>query len=177
LGGIVTTYPVAVGKPSTPSPVGEWTIVYKSVDPGGPFGVRWMRLSCPWGSYGIHGTNNPNSIGKAVSHGCIRLYNEDVVILYDKTPIGTPVSVTGTVRKIRNLKKGYHGEDVKDVQQMLLDLGYYSYAVDGYYGEKTRRAVIRFQKDHKLTPDGVAGKTTLKALQIAHDLATGDVEP
>jgi peptidoglycan hydrolase-like protein with peptidoglycan-binding domain len=177
LSGIVTTYPVAVGKPSTPSPVGEWTIVYKSVDPGGPFGVRWMRLSCPWGSYGIHGTNNPNSIGKAVSHGCIRLYNEDVVILYDKTPIGTPVSVTGTVRKIRNLKKGYHGEDVKDVQQMLLDLGYYNGKVDGLYGDKTRLAVIRFQKDHKLTPDGVAGKTTLKALQIAHDLATGDVEP
>jgi peptidoglycan hydrolase-like protein with peptidoglycan-binding domain len=175
--GTVTTYPVAVGKPSTPSPVGEWTIVYKSLNPGGPFGARWMRLSVPWGSYGIHGTNNPSSIGKAVSHGCIRLYNENVITLYDLVWVGTPVSITGKVRKIRNLRKGFRGEDVKDVQQMLFDLGYYPYAIDGYYGSKTRLAVIRFQKANGLTPDGIAGKKTLKALQIAHDLATDDTEP
>lgn len=175
--GAITTYPVAVGKPSTPSPVGEWTIVYKSVDPGGPFGARWMRLSVPWGSYGIHGTNNPSSIGKAVSHGCIRLYNESVIELYNLVWVGTPVSITGTVRKIRNLRKGMHGEDVREVQQMLFDLGYYPYAIDGYYGNKTRQAVIRFQKANGLTPDGIVGKKTLKALQIAHDLATDDTEP
>ena len=84
------TYKVAVGKPSTPSPLGNWTIVQKALDPGGPFGVRWMRLSVPWGGYGIHGTNNPSSIGKAVSHGCIRMYNEQVIEVYDRTPIGTP---------------------------------------------------------------------------------------
>ncbi|PKM77413.1 MAG: hypothetical protein CVU90_07285 [Firmicutes bacterium HGW-Firmicutes-15] len=175
--GTITTYPVAVGKLSTPSPVGEWTIVYKSVDPGGPFGARWMRLSVPWGSYGIHGTNNPSSIGKAVSHGCIRLYNENVIELYDRVWVGTPVSITGTVRKIRNLRKGFHGEDVREVQQMLSDLGYYPYAIDGYYGNKTRLAVIRFQKANGLTPDGIAGKKTYKALQIAHDLATDDTDP
>ncbi|MDD3363683.1 MAG: peptidoglycan-binding protein [Syntrophomonas sp.] len=175
--GNITTYPVAVGKPSTPSPVGEWTIVYKSVNPGGPFGARWMRLSVPWGSYGIHGTNNPNSIGKAVSHGCIRLYNENVIALYDLVWVGTPVSITGTVRKIRNLRKGFHGEDVREVQQMLFDLGYYPYAIDGYYGNKTRLAVIRFQRANGLTPDGIAGKKTLKALQIAHDLSTDDTDP
>ncbi len=173
----ITTYPVAVGKPSTPSPVGEWKIVFKSVDPGGPFGARWMKLSCPWGSYGIHGTNNPNSIGKAVSHGCIRLHNENVIELYNQVGIGTPVSVTGTVRKIRNLTKGYRGDDVREVQQMLADLGYYPYTPDGYYGDKTRRAVLRFQKANRLKPDGIAGVKTCKALQIAHDLATGDIEP
>jgi peptidoglycan hydrolase-like protein with peptidoglycan-binding domain len=175
--GTITTYPVAVGKPSTPSPVGEWTIVFKSMNPGGPFGARWMRLSCPWGSYGIHGTNNPSSIGKAVSHGCIRLYNESVIELYDLVGVGTPVSITGTVRIIRNLKKGSRGEDVKDVQQMLFDLDYYPYAIDGYYGNKTQRAVIRFQRANGLKPDGIAGKKTLKALQIAHDLATDDIDP
>jgi len=175
LNGTITTYPVAIGRPSTPTPVGEWTVVAKAVDPGGPFGVRWMRLSCPWGSYGIHGTNNPKSIGKAVSHGCIRLYNEDVVVLYDLTPIGTPVSITGIVRKIRNLKLGYRGNDVKDIQQMLFDLGYYLYSIDGYYGRKTRQAVLSFQKDQGLRRDGIAGPKTLKALQTAHDFAMDNI--
>jgi len=175
--GTITTYPVAVGKRSTPTPVGEWTIVAKAVDPGGPFGVRWMRLSVPFGSYGIHGTNNPSSIGKAVSHGCIRLYNEDVIVLYNRVWIGTPVSITGTVRKIRNLKLGYRGEDVREVQSMLSDLGYYPYTPDGYYGKKTRSAVIAFQKDAGLVADGIAGKKTLQALQIAHDLAMDDTNP
>jgi len=169
--GTIKTYPVAIGRPSTPTPEGEWTIVQKTVDPGGPFGVRWMRLSVPWGGYGIHGTNNPSSIGKAVSHGCIRLYNEDVVELYAQVPIGTPVSITGVVRKIRNIRLGYKGDDVKNIQKMLSDLGYYSYSIDGYYGKKTRQSVLSFQKNAGLTRDGVAGPKTLKALQTAHDLA------
>jgi len=167
----ITVYPVAVGKPSTPTPPGHWQIVFKSVDPGGPFGVRWMRLSVPWGSYGIHGTNNPKSIGKAVSHGCIRLYNEDVIVVYSKTPIGTPVNIDGVVRKIRILKLGSRGNDVRQVQELLRDLGYYTARIDGYFGPITRRAVIRFKRNQGLKVNGLVGKKTLKALQIAHDLA------
>jgi len=85
------TYPVAVGKPSTPSPKGVFTIVRKALNPGGPFGVRWIGLSKR--HYGIHGTNNPNSIGKDISHGCIRLYNEDVSELYDLVLIGDTVEI------------------------------------------------------------------------------------
>jgi peptidoglycan hydrolase-like protein with peptidoglycan-binding domain len=175
--GALTTYPVAIGKPSTPTPVGNWTVVAKAVDPGGPFGVRWMRLSVPWGGYGIHGTNNPNSIGKAVSHGCVRLYNEDVVELYNQVPIGTPVIITGEVRKIRVLKVGMRGEDVRQVQQMLYDLNYYRETPTGYYGSRTRRAVMAFQKDAGLKEDGRVGLKTYKALQIAHDQAWGDYAP
>jgi len=173
----IQTYPVAVGRPSTPTPPGEWTIVQKSLDPGGPFGARWMRLSIPWGGYGIHGTNNPSSIGKAVSHGCVRMYNNDVIELYELVPIGTPVNITGVVRKIRVLKKGSKGSDVSEVQELLRDLGYYSGRIDGDFGEITQRAVIRFQKDQGLLPDGIVGKKTYKALQIAHDLASGDTQP
>ncbi|MGE5391816.1 MAG: L,D-transpeptidase [Deltaproteobacteria bacterium] len=90
---LTKTYPVAVGKPSTPTPIGNWTIVQKAMNPGGPFGARWMRLSVPWGGYGIHGTNNPKSIGRAVSHGCVRMYNKDVIEIYPLTPIGTPVTI------------------------------------------------------------------------------------
>lgn len=171
LNNSITVYPVAIGKPSTPTPPGNWKVVFKSVDPGGPFGVRWMRLSVPWGSYGIHGTNNPKSIGKAVSHGCIRLYNEDVIVVYSKTPIGTPVNIDGVVRKIRTLKVGSKGNDVSQVQQLLRDLGYYTASVDGYFGSLTRQAVIHFKKDQGMKINGLVGKNTLKALQVAHDLA------
>ena len=176
-GGTITAYPVAVGKTSTPSPVGEWKVVFKSMNPGGPFGTRWMRLSVPWGGYGIHGTNNPNSIGKAVSHGCIRLYNEDVEKLYNLTPIGTPVSITGTVRKIRTLKYGMRGEDVLQVEQMLFDLGYMSLSPNSFYGRATQRAVQAFQRDHKLARTGRVGRSTLKALQVAYDRTMDDINP
>lgn len=87
------SYPIAVGKKSSPTPKGVTTIANKSVNPGGPYGSRWMGLAFHGGHYGIHGTNNPNSIGKSVSKGCIRLHNEDVNELYDIVPIGTTVEI------------------------------------------------------------------------------------
>ncbi|MBP1153803.1 MULTISPECIES: L,D-transpeptidase [unclassified Paenibacillus] len=88
---VVHSYPVAIGKILTQSPVGEYTIINKAPNPGGPFGAFWMGLSRP--HYGIHGTNNPASIGQAVSHGCIRMYNSDVLALARLVPIGTRVTI------------------------------------------------------------------------------------
>lgn len=90
-GKAVKTYPVAVGKLATMTPFGKFTIVNKQPNPGGPFGAFWMGLSKP--HYGIHGTNDPSSIGQSVSHGCIRMYNEDVLELSKLVSIGTPVSI------------------------------------------------------------------------------------
>ncbi|MDW8802633.1 L,D-transpeptidase [Clostridium sp. A1-XYC3] len=81
----------SVGKPSTPTPKGNFTIINKAVNPGGPFGARWLGLSAR--GYGIHGTNNPSSIGKAVSNGCIRLLNANVIELFNLVSIGTPVKI------------------------------------------------------------------------------------
>jgi L,D-transpeptidase ErfK/SrfK len=86
----IRSYPVAIGKPSTPTPLGNYSIIEKIKNRGGPFGARWMRF---YGGYGIHGTNNPSSIGKAVSNGCVRMYNSDVIDLYDKVSYGTPVRI------------------------------------------------------------------------------------
>lgn len=158
-------YPVAVGKKTTPSPLGDWTIVEKAVDPGGPFGVRWMRLSVPWGGYGIHGTNNPKSIGKAVSNGCIRMYNEDVVEIYDRTPIGSRVYIIGKAYNGRPLKKGDIGTDVMEVQSMLKKLGYYRAKIDNIYGDLMEKAVVNFQKDKGLPADGIVGVFTLDILR------------
>ncbi|WMJ79261.1 L,D-transpeptidase [Clostridium sp. MB40-C1] len=90
-GASYKTYLVGVGKPSTPTPKGNFRIINKALNPGGPFGARWMGLSIP--GYGIHGTNNPSSIGKRVSNGCIRLYNANVIGLYNLVPIGIPVKI------------------------------------------------------------------------------------
>lgn len=97
-GKIIKTYPVGVGKIATQTPRGDFVIVskvpYPYSYPGGPlspFGTLWMGLSKP--HYGIHGTNNPSSIGKYVSHGCIRMYNDDVEELGRLVPIGTPVQI------------------------------------------------------------------------------------
>jgi lipoprotein-anchoring transpeptidase ErfK/SrfK len=100
----VEIFDVAVGKPSTPSPVGTFTIVNrvsnptyyhpgKVVPPGpsNPLGTRWIGLSQK--GYGIHGTDNPTSIGRAQSHGCIRLRNADVERLFERLRAGDVVEL------------------------------------------------------------------------------------
>lgn len=72
-----------------------WPSDYK-VPPGpdNPLGSRWLGIQRPGVSgYGIHGTNDPDSIGRAVTLGCIRLRNEDVEELFDLVKVGTPVSI------------------------------------------------------------------------------------
>ena len=84
-------YPIAVGRMLTSTPFGNFVIINKAPNPGGPFGTMWMSLSKE--HYGIHGTNDPSSIGKAVSRGCIRMFNKDVEELASIVPIGTAVSI------------------------------------------------------------------------------------
>lgn len=88
---VVNGFPVGIGKMVTRTPTGDYRIINKQHNPGGPFGALWMGLSKP--HYGIHGTNDPSSIGRKVSHGCIRMYNEDVVKLSSLVPIGTRVTI------------------------------------------------------------------------------------
>ncbi|MBC8060190.1 MAG: L,D-transpeptidase [Clostridiaceae bacterium] len=87
------SYRIAVGKPSSPTPKGIFKIINKAINPDGPFGARWLGLNAPNGDYGIHGTNNPSSIGKNVSNGCIRMYNKDVIELTNLVSIGTQVTI------------------------------------------------------------------------------------
>jgi len=103
-GRLVKVYRIAVGKPSTPSPSGSFRIVTrvqrptyyhagKVVGPGpqNPVGTRWMGLG--YLGYGIHGTNAPGSIGKAASHGCIRMRNSDVEELFKLVEVGDSVEL------------------------------------------------------------------------------------
>ncbi|HEY1577058.1 MAG TPA: L,D-transpeptidase [Terracidiphilus sp.] len=105
-GQVKRVYTVAVGKPSTPSPVGTFTIqrrvknpVYQhdgkviQPGPGNPVGTRWMGLNIK--GYGIHGTNEPKSIGKAASHGCIRMARKDLEQIYEMVSVGDTVELVG----------------------------------------------------------------------------------
>lgn len=88
---VIRSYPVGIGKVLTQTPAGEYTIVNRQVNPGGPFGAYWLGLSRP--HYGIHGTNRPESIGKRVSHGCVRMHNQDVMELQRLVDVGTRVTI------------------------------------------------------------------------------------
>ncbi|PKM77338.1 MAG: hypothetical protein CVU90_07765 [Firmicutes bacterium HGW-Firmicutes-15] len=168
----IKKFPVGTGQSATPSPLGEWKIVQKSTKIGGPYGTRWMRLSVPWGTYGIHGTNQPGSIGWSSSHGCIRMRNKDVEALYPLIPIGTPVKIMKSGQiipeyfKTRTLQEKSYGQDVVYLQSRLKEKGIMFDNVDGRYGIMTELAVKYYQKWHGLNPTGKADTETYRSLGL-----------
>jgi lipoprotein-anchoring transpeptidase ErfK/SrfK len=105
-GQVTKIYSVAVGKDTTPSPAGSFTIVNRVTaptyyhkgqvvpqGPENPIGTRWIGLNQK--GYGIHGTNAPRSIGKAASHGCIRMAKKDLEELFEVVRPGDVVSIRG----------------------------------------------------------------------------------
>ncbi len=180
-GSLVKTYPVAIGKPSTPSPLGSFAIFEKEVDPWwfpprtgevvpsgphNPLGYRWMGFAP---LYGIHGTNAPWAIGLAVSNGCIRMHEADVEELYEVVPYGTPVRVTYDRFKIRVDSNGevslgvypdiygWHALSVGEVREALADRGLGGLLTDGeiaaLVAEEADRQVV-FARVHNVRVNG-----------------------
>ncbi|MGN1400096.1 MAG: L,D-transpeptidase family protein [Bacillus sp. (in: firmicutes)] len=207
-GTLQKTFSVGTGRKASYTPEGTFKIVNKIKNrpyyagniPGGssknPLGVRWLGLHAR-GTYGtiyaIHGNNNPSSIGKYVSAGCIRMHNDQVSWLFDRVPVGTTVIITTSALSFNaiaqnkgyaakgsptkavsanpssfkaTLKKGSKGPQVKTLQQQLLKRGFNPKGVDGVYGNNTVIAVKNFQKSKKLKADGIAGPKTLRALGL-----------
>jgi lipoprotein-anchoring transpeptidase ErfK/SrfK len=105
-GVVIATFQIAVGAKASPSPTGEFKIVSRVSNPtyyhrgtviptgkDNPVGTRWIGLDLK--GYGIHGTNAPRSIGRAASHGCIRLRNHDIERLFAMLRIGDVVQIRG----------------------------------------------------------------------------------
>jgi L,D-transpeptidase ErfK/SrfK len=115
---VVITYPVSIGKMDWSTPLGETRVISKQKNPSwyppesvrkehlangdplpkvvpagpdNPLGDYAMRLAVGGGSYMLHGTNNPMAVGMAITHGCIRMYPEDVAALFPLVPVGTKV--------------------------------------------------------------------------------------
>jgi hypothetical protein len=103
---VMKIYRVAVGAKVSPSPQGDYTIVHRIPEPtyyapgvimppgkDNPLGTRWVGLSAK--GFGIHGTNQPHSIGRNLSHGCIRMRNRDVEDLFARVRVGDVVELAG----------------------------------------------------------------------------------
>ena len=191
----VAMYPVGVGKTATPTPVGYYAVQNKEInptwiDPGdpsvqigsgpdNPLGYRWIGFN---GTYGIHGTNQPASVGYYVSNGCIRMHEEDVEALYSQVSVGTPVNVYYdrividsdadhtvsyyiypdgygwqhvTVQNVKDALHGYGVEDFADASRISAKIA----ASDGQpdYVAKAYDLIINGQKIAKraLKKDGV----------------------
>ena len=124
---VVITYPVSIGKMDWRTPLGETRVIAKikhppwyppesvrkeheengdplprMVPPGpdNPLGDYAMRLAAGNGTYLIHGTNNPTAVGMAVTHGCIRMYPEDVAAVFATVPVGTTVRLINEPVKV-----------------------------------------------------------------------------
>ncbi|MEY5014353.1 MAG: hypothetical protein RIS92_711 [Verrucomicrobiota bacterium] len=115
-GQLIASFPVTTGSAATPTPVGKWKILGRSSrpvfrwdegvlnhgvrtdsffmlppGPNNPVGVVWVALNRS--GIGIHGTNNPQTIGRSASHGCIRLANWDAVRFVEMVTEGVPVTI------------------------------------------------------------------------------------
>ncbi len=113
-------YRVATGKTNELTPEGLFTITVKAPnpyyrkkdipggDPRNPLGERWIGFNAEDTDgriYGVHGTNEPWTIGKYISNGCIRMLNEEVKELYGRVPIGTKVLVLRTDKSFEEIAK------------------------------------------------------------------------
>lgn len=103
-GRVVKTYRIAIGAKDSPSPSGSFTIAHRipqptyyapgivtAPGPENPLGTRWIGLSVK--GFGIHGTNQPGSIGRRASHGCVRMRNRDVEDLFERVRPGDSVDL------------------------------------------------------------------------------------
>jgi lipoprotein-anchoring transpeptidase ErfK/SrfK len=106
---ILISYPVAVGRSGWETPTGQYQVIQKISDPiwqhpftgevvppgpENPLGVRWIGFWTDGTHYiGFHGTPNEETVGQAISHGCVRMFNQDVLALFEKVKLGTPVIV------------------------------------------------------------------------------------
>lgn len=166
---LLEVFPVALGKPTTPTPIGEWIIVTKQKDWGSGFGSRWLGLNVPWGIYGIHGTNKPHSIGYYASGGCIRMQNSDIEQIYSIVKIGTPVIILGDpLKPLRNLAVGDAGADVRIVQLRLQSLGYFQDTCNGRFELSTENALKKFQEENGLLVNGVITWQVYQKLGLIH---------
>ncbi len=162
-GQVKKVYPVAVGKPTTPSPVGTFTIARRVKNPtyqhdgktvlpgpGNPVGTRWMGLNVK--GYGIHGTNDQKSIGKAASHGCIRMAKKDLEEFYEMVAAGDTVELVG--ERNEETAQLFGGAPMPATQQPTLTASAASAAA--FSTQEPTNALSIAAMTEPLTADGVA---------------------
>ncbi len=165
----IVCFPVAVGKYTSQTPVGNFSVIDKEINPtwidpedpsvriasgkGNPLGYRWIGIG---GNYGIHGTNHPDSVGKYASGGCIRMHEANIEEIFRHVKLGTPVKII------------YNRLVVETTPTGVVD--YYVYP-DGYHRQPLSVASI----SNALQKYGVADFLDVQQAQKALEEQTGDI--
>lgn len=162
---LVTTFPIGIGDDGVETPTGKFKISHKIVNPPwyvpesirkerpelpavvppgpeNPLGTHAMRLSGL--SYLIHGTNRPWAVGRKVTHGCIRLYPEDIPKLFDMVPVGTEVLIVRQPVKVGKLGNEVYVEVHRDDQ--LKDFDYLKNAME----QLAQKGLLKYVDTFKL---------------------------
>lgn len=152
-GTLAAVYPVAVGLPDHHTPIGRYRIFSKAISPtwyppdgrppvppgpDNPLGTRWMG----WleTGYGLHGTNADWSVGRAVSHGCVRLHNADAEAVFERVLIGTPLEIVYEPVELSRTPSGFVLSLYEDVYGRVPD-----YAA--FLGERLTQAGVGLDPD------------------------------
>lgn len=168
---VIKKYSVGIGRIDNQTPIGRFEIISKEINPtwikptkegeeavviesgpANPLGYRWLEFD---GVYGIHGTNQPDSIGRYVSNGCVRMRESDVEELYDMIPLKTPVTITYERLLIRQKQD-------KNVVLSIYPDAYHQASINGY------------TINQQLKKYGVAGFLTNEELAAAIKNSTGE---
>jgi L,D-transpeptidase ErfK/SrfK len=200
---VVITYPVSIGRMDWHSPLGQTEIVAKQkhpnwyppesirkeharngdplpkvVPPGpkNPLGDYKMRLAVGDGTYEIHGTNNPMAVGMAVTHGCIRMYPEDVAALFAKVPVGTRVWLINDPVKVAyvdgDLIMEAHPPVDSEGQTLAPNLGLLSQQLDRALGSATAAIHWDFAREALQAATGMPTVVGVEAIPDPTPVAT-----
>lgn len=192
---VVMTYPVSIGRMDWRSPLGQTWIVAKEkhpswyptasirkehaangdplptvVPPGpnNPLGDFKMRMAVGDGTYEIHGTNNPLAVGMAVTHGCVRMYPEDIEALFKAVPVGTKVWLISDPVKLAHvdgeLWLEVHSQVDAQGQTMKPDFNALSQMLDHVLGSTTTAIQWDFTRDALRAVNGVPSVIGIDAL-------------
>jgi L,D-transpeptidase ErfK/SrfK len=190
----VITYPVSIGKMDWRTPLGLTHVIQKIKDPvwyppksvreehaaagdplpaqvppgpDNPLGNFAMRLAAGNGSYLIHGTNNPIAVGLAVTHGCIRMYPDDVQALFPLIPVGTPVRLINEPLKVAwvdgELLLEAHPPVDAEGQSFEPNLDQFSELLQKAVGDKTVAIHWDYAREVLQKADGVIATVGLEA--------------
>lgn len=179
----VTTYPVGIGAEGTDTPTGTFRVIEKISNPAWhvPSSIRKQRAGIPrrvppgpdnpLGSHAlrlsnrnilIHGTNRPFGVGRRVSHGCIRLYPEDIVPLFGIVRVGTRVTIVRQPVKTTEVDGRVlveiHGDENEELEILALDL----LTEKGLYWQVDRKKLRQAAKERSGLPVDVTAKKKTK---------------
>jgi L,D-transpeptidase ErfK/SrfK len=201
----VITYPVSIGKMDWRTPLGLTHVIAKQKDPtwyppesvrkehaaagdplpasvppgpDNPLGAYAMRLAAGNGTYLIHGTNNPIAVGLPVTHGCIRMYPDDVAALFPLVPVGTPVRLINVPIKVAwvdgELLLEAHPPVDAQGQSFEPDLDQFSDLLRAAVGDTTVAIHWDYAREVLQKADGVIATVGLEADASALDIGSAD---